>query len=182
MKKSLLLLTALVSMFYYSEDARAGFLLEPYFGMNMNSTGELGTTDVDITGNSIGARVGFQNLGFMFGVDGRRSSWNLEFDNADIDATVTTLGAFVGYDFPILLRVWGEYVISHNGIDENDTEYTEGSGTIIGLGYKVMPFVSLNLEIGNFETAKAKTDGGSEGDLDAKYNTFLLGVSIPISL
>lgn len=183
MKKSFLLLMAMVSLFYYSEKANAGLLLEPFAGMEVSSTGDANGTDVDITGSAVGARLGFQNLGFMFGLDARRNSWNLEADSSDGDFTFTQLGLFVGYDFPIMLRVWGNYVFSLNGEDEGKNKYTEGSGLVLGLGYKVIPFVSVNFEMSNTKTTKYKSDtSGNEGDLDYKYSSYLLSVSFPLSL
>ncbi|MBT4790372.1 MAG: hypothetical protein HON90_02275, partial [Halobacteriovoraceae bacterium] len=79
MKKSFLLLLAMISLSYYAGNAHAGFLLEPYAGMQFNSTYDVdGGGDGNITGTAVGARVGFQNLGLMLGIDGRRSSWTLE--------------------------------------------------------------------------------------------------------
>jgi len=183
MKKSLILLAALISMFYYSERAQAAFLLEPYAGMEFNSTASNDNSDYKISGTSVGARGGFQNLGFMFGLDGRRSSWTLKPDSgSDDDWSFTTLGLFVGYDFPILLRVWGEYVISHNGENDDKVKLTDGSGMIFGIGYKIMPFVSLNFEIANLKTTKIESASGTESDRDQKYNSYLLGISIPLSI
>jgi hypothetical protein len=183
MKKNLLLLTALVSMFYYAGNAQAGFLLEPFAGMEFNSTGDAAGSDVDITGTSVGARVGFQNLGLMLGLDGRKISLNLETENGyDFDIAYTQLGLFVGYDFPMMLRIWGNYVFSLEGENEDsNTKYTDGSGLVLGLGYKVVPFVSLNFEMGNTKTTKVKS-GSTEIDSDYKINSYLLSVSFPLTL
>ena len=183
MKKSLLLLTALISLFYYSKNAQAAFLLEPFAGMNFNSTAELNGTDADVTGTSVGARIGFQNMGLMLGLDGRRNSWNFETDTTDSDYTFSQLGFFVGYDFPMMLRIWGNYVFSYEGTndDDSDIKLKEGSGMVFGIGYKVVPFVSLNFEISNLETKKLD-NGTSESNYDADYSTYLLSVSFPLSL
>lgn len=183
MKKSLVLLLALISLFYYAGNAQAALLVEPFAGMDFNSTVDANGTDGDITGTTVGARLGFQNMGFMLGLDGRRMSWNFEPDTgADDDYTFTQLGLFVGYDFPMMLRLWGNYVFSLEGDDDDsDTKLKEGSGLAFGIGYKVVPFVSLNFEISNTKTAKID-NGTVEVDADYKYSSYLLSVSFPISI
>jgi hypothetical protein len=183
MRKNILLLTALVSMFYYAGSAQAGFLLEPFAGMEFSSTADFDGTDADTTGTAIGARVGFQNLGLMLGLDARRLSSNFEPETgSDSDYTFTQLGFFVGYDFPIMLRVWGNYVFSLNGEnDDNDNKVTGGSGMVLGVGYKVVPFVSLNFEMSNTATTTLES-GSNEVDLDVSYSSYLLSVSFPLSL
>ncbi len=188
MKKSFVLVIAMISLFYYSEKANAGFLVEPYLGTYLSSTYEGDSNaEGDLTGTAVGARVGFQNLGLMLGLDGRRHTWTSDPDDGTDGSELsgTSLGLFVGYDFPILLRVWAEYIFS-NTLDETDgdeDEYYEGGGTLFGLGYKVLPFVSVNLEMGTFTTSKAK-DGttGTEFDFDLENKTYLLSVSFPISI
>ncbi len=187
MRKSIILLTALISLFYYTK-AEAAFLIEPFAGIQINSTYDDTTASDkgDVTGTAVGARVGFQNLGFMLGLDYRKSSLKFVSDaagNADSDFTFTTTGFFVGYDFPMMLRVWGTYVFGHNGDDDDsDLKTFEGSGTVIGIGYKVIPFVSLNLEIGNYQNDKVKSAAGVESDYDSATTSYLLSVSFPISI
>lgn len=183
MKKNILLLTALISLFYYAGNAQAAFLLEPFAGMEFNSSAELSGTDTDTTGTTVGARLGFQNLGLMIGLDGRRMTQNFEpKTGSDIDVTFTQMGLFVGYDFPMMLRIWGNYVFSLEGEnDDTSTKYTEGSGLVLGIGYKVVPFVSLNLEVSNTETTKFENDV-TDGDYDAEYSSYLLSVSFPLSI
>jgi hypothetical protein len=70
------------------------------------------------------------------------------------DYQSNTFGLFLGYEFPILLRAWGSYFLSSSYEDEdgpNKSERFSGSGFGLGLGYTALPFVSLNLEVRNFE-------------------------------
>lgn len=173
----------LIALLLVSFQVRAGFLLEPFAGMQVNSSGELDGSEFDLTGNTVGTRLGFQNLGFMVGLDGRRMSWNLETDTTDVDYTFTQLGLFAGYDFPMMLRLWANYVFSLEGINDDDTDLIlkDGSGLVFGVGYKVIPFVSLNLEVSNLTTKKFD-NGVSEVDYDGDYTSYLLSVSFPLSL
>mgnify|MGYP003685966597 CR=1 FL=1 len=183
MKKQLVLFLALMTVFYSASNAQAGFLIEPFAGIEMGSTSEDNNGDSgDMTGNTMGARVGWQNAGLMAGLDYRMMNWTIEGDPDDSDASFTQMGLFVGYDFPMMLRLWGTYVFSMEGEDDDSgNEITDGSGLNLGIGYKVMPFVSLNLEIGSTKTTKLKS-GSNEIDFDLKYNSYLFSVSFPISI
>jgi hypothetical protein len=172
-------------MLYYTQSAQAGTLVEPYAGMVLGSTfvPESGG-DGELAGTVVGGRIGFQQLGFMAGFDGRRSSFNLKpKTGSDSDYTFTQLGFFAGYDFPILLRVWGEYVFSVEGVDneESKNKFTGGSGTVFGVGYKVFPFISLNFEYSSTSTSTVET-ASAESTENVDYQTYLFSVSLPISL
>lgn len=184
--KNFILLCALI---VFSSTAQAGFLLEPYVGMHLNSTFKdndsttCTTCDGSISGIALGGRAGFQNLGFMFGVSGKRVSYNLE-NSTQGNLATTTLGLFAGYDFPILLRVWGEYIVSGTGAYDDDSANTKlnvQNGTNLGLGYKISPFISLNLEVGNLHFNEYTNDTTS-GKVDVDFNTYMLGISFPLTL
>ncbi len=183
MKKSLLLLTALISLFYYTKDAQASFLLEPYTGLNIVSKGKTESEDFDISGYTVGGRVGFQNLGVMLGLDGRRFAFDFDPEKSSgYEATGSSLGFFVGYDFLILLRVYATYLFS--GEFENDKDnlkLTEGSGYIVGVGYKVLPYLSVNFDVMNLSTSKREFNSVTS-DYDVDYSLYLLSVSLPINL
>lgn len=183
MKKGLLLISVMITMFYYAHDAKAAFFFEPYAGVDLGAKIELDDDKGDISGHTVGARVGVQNFGFMLGLDGRRASWKIKTDNVDKDTYFTTVGLFAGYDFPILLRIWGEYVFSHIGEDDQkiQTKYQKGSGTILGIGYKFFPFLSANIEYISLETSEREISG-VESDFDSKYSSYLLSISIPLSI
>lgn len=187
MRKGLLLILAMITLLFYTEKSQASFLLEPYAGMMLNSTYEVTTgtgVEGDISGSAVGARVGFTQLGFSAGLNGQRANVTLEPETGtDSDYTFTRMGFFVGYDFPMMLRVWGEYVFSLEGVDDDDTDnkIKEGSGTAIGIGYKVLPFVSVNLEMANMSTTKFESASG-EIDYDASFTQYILSVSLPLSI
>jgi hypothetical protein len=174
MKKSLLLV---VIGAFMAMPANAAFLVEPYLGMHFNSEAE--DADADISGMGIGARVGYQNLGLMLGLNYKSADLEFEPDNSAIsnyDVEQTHYGVFVGYEFPILIRAWVEYVIG--GSAEFKTgDYDSISGTQLGVGYTGLPFVSLNLEIGNLTY-----EDGPTGFTDQDISTYMLSVSLPLTL
>lgn len=186
MKNLILILTLTL----ITTTAQAGTLLEPYAGLHVNSRGtnNLSSCSVNcngaVSGSAVGGRLGFQNMGVMLGLNGKRAWYNIEdISDSQGDGVTTTLGFFVGYDFPILLRVWAEYVFSGSTTweDNSDLSWNVDNGTTLGLGYKVFPFVSLNLELGSLKFNEQDNDGVST-DIDYKLDTYMLSISIPLSL
>ncbi len=161
--------------------AHAGLLIEPYAGMHLNSSFDNEGSDGDISGTSMGARLGYSMVGFMAGLNYKTGS--LEFDYSDdsatdIDADVSHYGVFVGYNFPILFRVWGEIVVGGSAEVEDGGTFEKVSGTQFGIGYSLLPLVSLNLEIGNLEY----DDFDGTGDATVDVDTFFLSISIPFNI
>lgn len=175
MKKSLLLV---IIGAFMAMPANAAFLIEPYLGTHFNSTSDDG--DTAITGTAMGARLGYQSLGLMLGLNYK--SADLEFDpdsgsSSDIDHT--HYGLFVGYEFPILVRAWAEYVIGGGAESDSGAEYDSVSGTQVGFGYTGLPFISINLEVGNL-----KYEEGTYGSLDlddSEISTYMLSISLPLT-
>jgi len=173
MKKSLLLV--MIGAFM-ALPANAAFLVEPYLGMHFNSEAE--DIDADITGMGIGARLGYQNLGLMFGLNYKSADLEFERDNAsNFDVDQTHYGLFVGYEFPILVRAWAEYIIGGEADIDGGATWDSISGTQIGVGYTGLPFVSLNLEIGNLTY-----EDGPTGTSDQDISTYMLSISLPLTL
>lgn len=198
------LLLFFLSIFVFSGTTRAGVLIEPYLGYSLNGDG-----DMNITGNSfessyssptIGGRLGYSILGLMFGLDYSTQSFDLENKLASINTTFedsvkkSQLGVFVGYDLPVLLRVWGTYFISGDlsGQDPNSSsnfidnryEFTDGSGYALGAGFTGLPFVSVNLEYRTMEYDTFEFDGidVTSSSMREKLNLseILLSVSLPL--
>lgn len=184
MKKNVILIIAMVFFFQLSQKAKADFYLEPFVGVLVNSTFEAGSDKGDVSGSQVGARLGWTKMGLSIGLDGRRtSSTSASNDSGDLELTATQAGFFVGYEFPILFRVWANYIFSSNASndDNSDEKYTEGTGYTVGLGYKIFPFVSLNLELFSTQYDKFEFNGG-EADADYKSDGMVLGVSVPVSI
>jgi hypothetical protein len=185
MKKFLILTIAMISLFVFAEESRAGTLVEPSIGMHLNSNmdNSVLSEKKDISGTAIGGRLGFQNLGFMAGLAAKKGTFKIDDVTTNDELEYTQYGLFVGYDFPILLRVWVESIMGGAGsTNDSKGEFTAVSGSNIGIGYKAFPFVSINLEIGNATYKKYEFDDGTTMDMSAKMSTFLLSVSLPLSL
>jgi len=180
----------------------AALLIEPYLGYSLGGGGETGVNTStyihEYSGLNLGVRFGYiLPLGPMFGLD-------YSFATHDLDSTLGNAsfsdeikkkqwGLFVGFNLPVLVRVWGTYFFSA-GFDGQDQEknnqlYNEndaiksGSGYALGIGYTGLPFLSINFEYRTFEydtllieEAEATNYNGTD------LNEFLLSVSTPINL
>ena len=178
MKKNLLVLL----FFAFVMQAKAGVLIEPYVGYAMNGSIEVdvpGADEEDYSGTTLGGRLGYQFLGLFGGIDYRLSNYDVDGD----ELTESQYGIMVGYDFPILVRVWGEYILGGEGeLDSTGSpKLKDPSGTILGVGFTGLPFVSLNLEMANYQYGEydgALIDSGVDTDM----SHILLSVSLPLNL
>jgi len=171
MKKIKVLAIAMFTVFSFSQ-ANAGILFEPVLGYNLS--GEAGATDID-SGMAFGARVGWQNLGLMFGLDYQSVSGELD-DSTSTDYDSTEIGLFVGYDFPVMIRVWAAYMLSGSFEPGAGSKYEGISGTKIGVGFTFLPLVSVNIEMKAFSYDEWN---GASADLD--YEVTMLSVSLPLT-
>ena len=169
----------------FAFSSQAAFLIEPYVGFNLEtdveSTSSLGDSDGDFSGNAFGARIGYQVLGFMGGLDAKFGNHEVDLGSgADGEFETREYGLFVGYDFPILIRAWAELIIAGSGeLDDNGGKFEKVSGTKLGVGYTGLPFVSINLEIGKLKFDDIDTSGS---DLEYEVDTTMLSVSLPLTL
>lgn len=167
MKKFIL---AIVAMSVFTT-AQASFLIEPYLGTHISSDVDNGTSK-DFGGVGMGARLGWQNLGLQLGVNYKMATLDVD-DRGDAD--YNHIGVFAGYEFPILVRAWAEYVLSSDVDFDNGSEMSGASGTTIGFGYTGLPFVAIN-----FETTKITYDDNSS-NRDDEINSYMLSISLPFT-
>lgn len=196
------LLLFFLSIFVFAGTAKAGILIEPYLGFSLAGSGDttFGTSKYDHSYSTptIGGRLGYSMLGFMGGIDYSMQSFDLE---SEVGSTTfkdgvskNQLGIFVGYNLPILLRVWGTYYLSSKveGDDANTAsnfidsryEFSDGGGYALGAGFTGLPFVSVNLEYRTIEYDKAELSGANITNYNEKMDLseILLSVSLPLDL
>jgi hypothetical protein len=178
----------LVLAFLIIKPASAGLLIEPLVGF---SKGELTlTTDGinkdkgDFTGMSYGGRLGYQQLGFQLGLDYLNS--NNTIDDGSLDKiTSSEWGGFVGFEFPVLLRVYAGYIFSATGEGEDDSnnnvDFIDGTGTKFGIGFTGLPFVDINLEYRSVTFGDAEFLGSKIG-FEQEYDAYMLSFSLPFVL
>jgi len=179
MFKKLKLFSALVLLASFVSTANASFLIEPYLGFHMGKN-EQGSTKADVSGLNFGARLGFTSMiGLMGGID--YMTGKLKDDaNPKNDITPSQLGVFVGFEFPVLLRVYGVYGISNKSNFKSSSADVDvdGSHIKLGLGFTALPLLAINLEY--IAAAYDEADGRSITKLNHK--TFGLSLSIPFEI
>ncbi len=155
--------------------AANAFVIEPYYSHVLS--GENGNNN-DLEGNSLGLRLGYDTLGFAFGLD-YTASGTAEFDGSTTNWDVSGYGAYVSYDFPILLRGYVSYMLNYEYKEGNTTR--SGKGSKIGVQYTGLPFIALGVEMGNFSFDEQNVSGTkSDIDAESKYTGFV--VSFPFGL
>lgn len=202
MKKYILLLVAVVLSTPMAFAKDGGVYIEPMLtyehgDAEINFPSPLGSSDTDIKGFGLGARLGAHLRESVFlAIDGRYS-WT-KFDDGrtgiNTDATGWNYGPVLGVQLPwvVGLRVWGGYIMDgelnpdkDNGID---AKFEDGKGYRIGAGLK-LAMVSLNLEYQNMTFEKTKVDqvggfnsGASLSGVELDNKSWVLSVSFPLSL
>lgn len=177
----------LVLAFLIIKPASAGLLIEPVVGYNFGKVES--DSSEKFTGSSVGGRIGYQNLGFQLGLDYLKSSLKLDDNDYKENVSLDEFAGFVGYEFPILLRVYAGYIFSANGTSklkadlgsgaqEYNLKMKDGTGTKLGVGFTVLPFLDINFEYRNGKFDKT-TLGGFETEDKTKYQSFMIGVSLP---
>jgi hypothetical protein len=158
------LLLSTLTVLALSPLAHAGIMIEPYLGYEItrnsatvNAAYLSSPVDVDKGGNTTGVNYGLR-LGyklpvmFWFALDADMGSGNQKYDNSllfpDDSYTRTVMGITAGVDLPILLRAWVGYGFSDQlTLKHGSTSDTlKGTNTKVGLGFKMIPFMSVNLE------------------------------------
>lgn len=180
---SLKLMAVILGVSLMTSVAHASFLIEPHIGYNISGSGQDGL-DADYNGPQYGARLGYQYFGFMIGADYTKGSGEYESNIDGVKSTKdfdqTDIGVFVGYELPILLRVWGTYYFNSDFDLTGGGEYS-GDTKELGVGFTALPFLSLNLmyRMVNHDEVKG---GGTTRSVDMNYNEIVLGVSLPLNL
>lgn len=185
----------LFSAFLFTSHAKAALLVEPLVGYSFvnstfNADTAAGVTKEDYSGNggSFGGRLGYQKLGFQIGLDYLHSSIDLDDKDIKQNLSMNEWAAFVGFEFPVLLRVYAGYIFSADGetkIDvgatNEDTKLTDGTGMKAGVGFTLLPFLDINVEYrkGTFGEWKR---GSQKVDSDVDYSAWMVGVSLPFTL
>jgi hypothetical protein len=170
----------------------AAILIEPLVGYNVTSTFQMkdkatgAKEDGKGAGPAYGGRLGYYNLGFSLGLDYLAGSADLKHTNFESDLKTSEWGGFVGYRFPILLKVYAGYVFSGTadskyGATKQKAEFSKGTGAKLGVGWTAFPFLDFNLEYRKITWDEVKI-GGSKANSDQSYSAWLLSVSIPITI
>ncbi len=183
-----------ISLFLFSFLSNAGILIEPQLGyifsskstsgtLNLTAANATGTLDSNYKAKGLdyGARLGYQFFGLMSGVTYSKTSMKIDEVSSGSDTyKLTNMGLFLGYDAPILVRVWGAYLLSAKG-NLGDAG-VKGKGTEFGLGYKGLPFLSLNFIYRTYDFTEVTSSGYTFSTSGFKPKEMELAVSLPFNL
>ncbi len=184
-------LILLILAFLVIPPVKAGVLIEPLVGYSLLKLD--GDDSNNAGGGSVGGRLGYQNLGFQLGVDYLRSNFSVDNDDYKSDFAMSEFAGFIGFEFPILLRVYAGYIFQASastkyrgdlgqgdGTQTYDLEFDKGTGTKLGIGFTGLPFVDINIEY-----RKGKLTDGKLGTYDMEdtdYSAIMFGLSLPFVL
>ena len=184
------IIVALMLMF----TANAGLLVEPYMGFQLGSQEtEIANENYEygLTGQLLGARLGYTLPLFMLGLDVNVGSMDADVDSApsgaqDQSYDTRQIGLFAGVELPILLRAWATYYFANEYTRDDDDKF-KGSGMALGVGFTGLPFVSINLEYKmlTFDELEDSATGATttySGDNQLDSNEIVLSVSLPLDL
>jgi hypothetical protein len=173
--------------FIFAEKTQASLLIEPHLAYNLSGSGDAAAEVYDYSGPQYGLRLGFQYLGLMSGLDFTKSIYTLETktlgtsSKADYDRN--EFGVFLGYNLPVLLRVWGAYYFSGEAKNKQSGNKILGNSTELGIGFTGIPFLSLNLMYRMINNEKQVINGRTSAMAPKQdLNEFVLGLSIPLNL
>jgi hypothetical protein len=182
--KALIAITTIL----FTSIASAGLLIEPQVGYVLSNkftgtnalTGTAsGNGDYKTNGPEYGARLGFQFVGLMTGLNYSHVSGTAKNSSGTSgDYKANNVGLFVGFNAPILVRGWIAYNFSSKADIGSGT--AKGKSTEFGVGFTGLPFLSVNAIYRMYDfddvTAGGKTYTGF------KPNEVELAVSAPFNL
>jgi len=183
----LLVSSLFVVSLFMSPIARAALLIEPVVGYNLGTKLDVQHADNYSagTGGSYGGRLGYQNFGLQLGLDYLKSSIDMGTDDFKKNISMSEFGAFAGFEFPILLRVYAGYIFSGNADTKSDNnesyKMSKESGMKVGIGFTGLPFVDLNIEYRKGTFDQLKIDGVEQDDTTVSYSSVMFGASIPLT-
>ena len=192
MKKIAQLALLLALVLGFSSVSRADLLIEPVVGYNLGFKfdtkfdapyASANDSAAATGGGAFGGRLGYQNFGFQLGLDYLKSS--VSGDDFDTALDTSEWAGFIGYEFPIMFRIYAGYIFSGTGDTKDDqtndkVELTKESGTKIGVGFTGLPFIDINLEYRQASWSQLST-GGVDFDGEFSYSTIMLGLSAPFT-
>ena len=178
----------------------AGILIEPQLGYVLTGSysggitlnGTSATVNHSYNGAEYGARLGYEFLGVMGGLNYSHSSPSLDCKSCSPSVTWSNsrndIGIFAGYDAPLFIRAWLAYNFSSKSTATQTTtgstngDYLKGSSTELGLGFKFIPFISINLIYRMMNYTSENVSNVNYTVSGYKPTEFELAVSAPFNL
>lgn len=187
--KNLTLISLLFGLALIASRANAGLYLEPYLGYETGKIKVDGTITApapgtvtnndNLSGTDFGGKVGYSILLFAFGVDYMGGSLKEKTTSGTANFTTTDIGAFINLKVPFI-KVSATYFAS------STMKYTaghiDGSGFKVGVGFTGLPFIAINVDMIANEYKKVTDSTYTYSSFDAKRNTTMVSISLPLDL
>jgi hypothetical protein len=190
-------LITLVFILVLSHSVSAAVLVEPHLSYTIIGDGDYNGSDNSYSGLNYGGRLGLKYHGLMMGGDYSKSSLSYSEKSTtasrDIKYDRNQIGAFVGFRFPLFIRIWYTYYLEDKLTFKTTLsgwstsgDYRKGTGDELGIGLTTLPFVSINFlyRHSTYKKFSSATATSGEHDLTPIHKTteYALGFSIPFSL
>jgi hypothetical protein len=175
----------------------AGVLIEPQLGYTLSGSksGSFGgsTISTKASGVEYGARLGYQFLGVMGGFNYQHAGLSVDSVYQSVSSSdkfkKDSLGVFIGFNAPILIRAWLGYNFSEKITSTSTTtnfdsgDYFKGNSTELGIGFTGIPFLSMNLiyKMDNYTTAHTVSPS-ADASGSMKPTEIIFAVSAPFDI
>lgn len=169
----------------FTSSAWAGIYLEPYVGYEGGTIkGDVndstnGDTEIDYKakGATFGGKLGYSLLLFAGGLDYMSGSLKGTSGNTDYNDDTfkdTDFGAFLQFSVPLLFKLSATYFFDSKA--KGDYTY-KGNGSKIGIGFTMIPFLSINVDVINISYDKTNAPVNT---FSADLKALMVGVSVPL--
>lgn len=161
----------------FSEESM--YVLEPYLGYERGYLTQKGIPEITTMGACYGARLGARFIGIGFGLDYLIGSESATQSGQKSDFKPTELGFFLNYKVMSSFVLYGTYLLSAKAKVQSSSNPSDfsGSGYKLGVGWAVLPYLDINLELFN---RTYTTYGGSSISNSLLSSTVGLSLSFPI--
>ena len=162
-------LLPIILLMLLASPLHAGLKFNPKLGYNLLKFDNTSSKQ-DMNGAGFGVGVGYSFVGFYSMLE--YETIPVSSDNTSVDGeSLNNIGIVLGYEFPILLNVWLNYVVN------SEINNIKGSGTKIGFGYSIAPMIQLYVEIFDLKYDEL---GGVSLSNNFKVTGQQVGIQIPL--
>lgn len=181
----------------FAGTAHAGLMLEPYIGFESGQVVAVNHLAGDLSAKTSGLMGGIRvaySLPILFwaGLDYSMlptGSARPDIVGENYNYSRSDLYLVAGVDLPILFRVWAGYGLMNSLVlkkSTGDETYTGGTSLKLGVGFKMIPFVTVFLEGYNHKAKDVSANGidGAISDFFGAYEDggFTIGASFPLDI
>ncbi len=147
----------------FSQQGFCRLLFDGHLGFGFTVEQDSDQEGPSFDGVEVGARIGPTLGPIILGADVSYAWMNSSNDpnsSTEYKMNKTDLGAFFGFEFLKLLRVWGSYyLVSEMKFDSPDSYKLRGTAVGGGIGLTVLPYVSINAEAKYYNMNEITSNG-----------------------